>query len=138
MKIRNGFVSNSSSSSFCIWGCHMEFSEMTKKIAAKLSKEMENKLKENGVLEEDEILEDCLSEDFDFAIIYEAVKLIDTNKIASHLAFIRDEDWAYIGRYYTSIKDDETGGEFRDSTTKAIELLFGDQECESIEGTIYN
>ena len=32
MKIRNGFVSNSSSSSFCIYGAALEFSEILEKV----------------------------------------------------------------------------------------------------------
>ena len=32
MKIRNGFVSNSSSSSFCIYGTYIEFDDLMEKI----------------------------------------------------------------------------------------------------------
>ena len=34
MKVRSGFVSNSSSSSFCIYGTYLEFSEIIEKLKA--------------------------------------------------------------------------------------------------------
>lgn len=81
MKIRNGFVSNSSSSSFCIYGVYVD----------SMSKELrENCSKQN---------------------LY--VTSGDPNY---------DEGY-YIGREYSSIKDDETGKQFKDDVKERLQTV---------------
>jgi len=100
MKIRKGFVSNSSSTSFMIYGICLG------------DKNME---------EQDEI--------------EEAIE-------GSDLAFHRGQcdDDVYVGRDYSSIKDDETGAQFKqDVEEKLKELnLLGDHKCGHHEEAWYN
>ena len=99
MKIRNGFVSNSSSSSFCIYGIPLwvsndEFDELYHKI------------------EEDEVA--------------------SSNQV--RVFFTECGNYA-IGRSYQTIRDNETGGEFRTKTKKIIEDFMGvtDINCQDIQ-----
>jgi len=116
MKIRNGFVSNSSSSSFHIYGIELEGSVI---------KEM--------LLEQKIITE----EDLDRYGIWEDIHKLKFGELADYCDY--DGDCVYIGRRYSSIKDDETGKEFKKSATKAVaEFLGKDVECQEYLETIYN
>jgi|WetSurMetagenome_2_1015567.scaffolds.fasta_scaffold142667_4 hypothetical protein len=77
MKIRNGFVSNSSSSSFLIYGSFITDSQI------------------NGISRE--VLE----------------KIIEDNKLDIETFFGEGDDYQYIGKSWDSIKDDETGKQFK-------------------------
>lgn len=102
MKIRNGFVSNSSSSSFHIYGVEMDRDEFQKMILErKLT--TEEKIDEYGL---DEVLYDIVP-GLEGICIYEW-------------------DAVYFGRFYGYIKDDETGKEFRENTTKALKEFLGE------------
>jgi len=102
-KKRLGFVSNSSSSSFCIYGSEID-----------LSKFQENE-------DWDEKVEDFLSK--------------------AGLKFICDGESEYyaVGKSFDSIKDDETGKQFKDGIEEAVKKLFPDQKLrfETCEGEIY-
>jgi len=117
MKIRSGFVSNSSSSSFCIYGTSMDFGEVIEKV-----KEM-NILTEDEmeqIEEDDSLLEEYLSDKTDLAIYV-------------------NEDQFWMGRSWASIKDDETGAQFKESVKAEVEKLFGaDLECGTHEEEIQN
>jgi len=82
MKIREGFVSNSSSSSFCIFGISLNTSDYED------INELERKAKEEGL----------------------EVKWTPWDTIA-------------IGRSYSSIKDDETGLQFKESVKEKLNKL---------------
>lgn len=99
MKIRNGFVSNSSSSSFLIYGA--EISEI----------DFPNK---------DEILDSEKWQD---------------------LSFERQPDceYVYVGISWGSVKDDETGLQFKQRVEKQIKEMCGqDIACETISAAWYD
>jgi hypothetical protein len=50
-----------------------------------------------------------------------------------------DGGCVFIGRSYRTLKDDETGGEFKQSAESAIKEIFGkEKKCEEFMETIYN
>ena len=115
MKTRNGFVSNSSSTSFCIYGINIDLAGMIEKIKA------------TNLFSEDEIEE--MEEENDFWKIEEKI----------NMEFYQDydnEDF-YIGRSWSSIGDDQTGREFKEETETKLKEIFGeDIECYTIEEVI--
>jgi len=119
MKIRNGFVSNSSSSSFCIYGAYMDTDELVEK------------MKNLGTLSEEELeqLEDEGSWYIE-EIIYKKVE---------DLSIYQSEGDLWIGRDFTTIGDDETGKQFKESVEKNLETLLGEKvDCSTHEEEIYS
>jgi hypothetical protein len=100
MKTRNGFVANSSSVSFCIYGVCIDKGAMKKYFP-----------------NSEDIYED-LEE------ILKPFKTID---------FWNPEyyDCYYIGRSYDTIKEDETGKEFKNSTEKDIKKALNLPETDT-------
>ena len=88
MKIRKGFVSNSSTTSFCIYGACFQ--------------------------DVDDDLQDKLEE-------------IDSSK-SNDLEISRGEydGTMYLGREWSSMTNDETGKQFKESIEKEITRLFGE------------
>lgn len=84
MKIRYGFVSNSSSTSFCIYGKLVSNNEFTEEKKDKIE------------------------------------------KIGLYTHYEQDGEGMYVGREFSTIKDNETGKEFKDSTLKLIQEIFPD------------
>jgi len=119
MKIRNGFVSNSSSSSFCIYGASMDFEDVVKKI------------KESKLIPEDEL--ERLEEDDEW---YELGEILEEKL---ELSTYQSDDNFWIGKSWSSIGDDETGRQFKDNIKTKLEGIFGsDIECGTHEEEIYN
>jgi len=114
MKIRNGFVSNSSSSSFCIYGISMEPDEMTEK------------LQKLGLMGKDD------------NNIYEwpycdKGKILEQNNIKIESGH-PDAGYIYFGREWKSIKDNETGKEFKENVEKSLNKIFKeDMKCFTYE-----
>jgi len=121
MKIRNGFVSNSSSSSFCIYGATLEFGEILEK------------LNESKYFTEKEL--EKFDDDDE---IYEIGEFIRKKTVLSvHMDSENDSIW--IGKEWSTIGDDETGREFKESVKVEIEKILGsDVECDTYDETIYN
>ena len=104
MKIRSGFVSNSSSSSFCVYGSY--------------------------------IAESVFEAVYDDA---NKIKILEQFDIDEHGNPDCYEDTTMVGRRFTSIKDDETGGEFKKKTSEAMKKLFGeDTECSTCKEGWYD
>ena len=100
MKIRNGFVSNSSSSSFCIYGVYLEEGDIGQKLLDTLELE-----KYEGRLEVSEAIAD---------------KFNLTTSCGPYGC-----DGIYIGLSWDSIKDDQTGLQFKNEVKAKIKELTG-------------
>ena len=131
MKIRMGFVSNSSSSSFCIWGVCIDsekeikdrflqsgfLKEYEKEIIARM-----NKYATEKITNLDDIFEDGIGEVFYF--LREILENIP--------GFGEIHEWNpdgsghYIGKSFSSIKDDETGKDFKKNTEEIIKKMLGE------------
>ena len=115
MKIRTGFVSNSSSSSFCIFGIRLEASD------------------EDFFNPPTEESEDGYVDDSEY---WEKLQA-KAEKLGLEFHHDYECESVYVGRAYSSIKDKETGKEFRDSTKEKVQKFLGKKmKCESIEETI--
>jgi hypothetical protein len=100
MKTRQGFVSNSSTTSFCIYGICVSSSE----------------IKEFLKLEDEE-------RDL-YGALEEAMK---EKKVSLYFQANYDGDEYYIGQEFSSIGDEETGKEFKKRTMEDVNTLFDGQ-----------
>jgi len=114
-------VSNSSSSSFCIFGACVEVDELVEKLK-KSSSLTEEELEELEEMEEnDELWE---------------IGGILTKKTG--LSVYNDEDTFWIGKEWQYIRDDETGGEFKKNIETQLEKILGPVDCTTHEEEIYS
>lgn len=105
MKVRHGFVSNSSTSSFLIYGTCIDASDL------------------QSMFPDDE-------EPFEH--IEELLK--GTGLIYHYGPY--DADTCYVGRSWDSVKDDETGKQFKASVKAAVDKVFKkEMTCETHEET---
>lgn len=118
MKVRAGFVSNSSSSSFCIYGTSMEFDEVIEKI------------KESNLIPQEEL--DRLEEEDEW---YELGEILE-EKLG--LSTYQSDDNFWIGKEWSSIDDDETGRQFKENVKSKLEKAFGPTDCDTYDEEIYN
>ena len=111
MKIRTNFVSNSSSTSFMIFGIRLFETDLEKLTNTGYIKDHYETEKGEQLLNETDIglVNDC------------------------------DGNVNWIGRCYSTIKDDETGKQFKESTIIKISTLLGkDVSCSLISESWYN
>lgn len=113
MKLRLGFISNSSSTSFCIFGVCIDTDDIDKIL----------NLVEDGDNDNYDLREEALE------------KLCDK----TNLTFINEgeSDQVFLGRNYTSIKNDETGKQFKTSVIETLKDIGITQKCETHEEVIY-
>ena len=103
MKVRNGFVSNSSSSSFMIYGVCLEDEELRTRLAAPLT--------------ESEDDDEYYGDD-----VYELTeKLSEETGLEVHI----NEGYNWIGLSYSDIGDDETGLQFKQRVQKLLDEHLG-------------
>lgn len=110
MKIRNGFVSNSSTSSFCIYGTYVS-EKVVKDILAKREK----------VVEENK--DDDYNDDY---CIYELLEGLLSKSGLDFYTMPYDDDGAYVGKSWASIKDEQTGLQFKQSVKDKVKEIFGE------------
>lgn len=103
MKIRNGFVSNSSSSSFLIFG---------------KSFDGVNFLKNN------EKVKEMIDDDEDIYEIMESVFPWSSKKVIEY-HMMEYDDTIYVGQSWDKVKDDETGLQFKQRTVDEINNICG-------------
>ena len=109
MKIRQGFVSNSSTTSFTIYGAYITPDD---------AKAVVGEVKGNARW----TLESKLDKGFSCEGRYDD-----------------DSDGFWVGRSWDSVRDDETGAQFKKSVEDAIEKLFGKKlPCETHEDAWYD
>ena len=120
MKVRTGFVSNSSSSSFCIYGTIIEDSTENREMLLKFLEEKCNVSKED--LENLREVEDMSEIGYE---VEEQLKDLSSDYY---------DDSLYLGRSWRSVKDDETGMQFKESIEKKLKEILGDKiKCDTHE-----
>ena len=107
MKIRNGFVSNSSTSSFLIYGILLDEDEIKKAL---------------NIQDGDGEDEDGYGDDI-YEMLEDVFKKEKIQGYGWHNPY--DDDGWYIGKSWGSVKNDETGKQLKDTIEKDLKLLFG-------------
>ena len=145
MKIRNGFVSNSSSSSFAVYGAEentdsKKFIRLLKELSVeKYNEYMRYFVRDNEDINIDDIDELLKNDEFieyiedDFGEL--AYYICDA--IGDGYEHFITEDTCIIGKNYNNIGDDETGGQFRNSVLESLKQL-GATKCQYYEEVSYN
>lgn len=110
MKIRNGFVSNSSSSSFCIYG-----SRISNKNFAVLSSKLGYDITEEDVTIAEESDDDILE-----SMIADVNESLSNQKFISEVVRDGSNRDIYIDRYFKDMRDDETYGQFKRSVDDVL------------------
>ena len=121
MKVRTGFVSNSSSSSFLIYGIAVEDIDTLKKSLSKTTPKADEEVEEG---DEDN---------------YEFLETLLDKPEAEGLEYHVSDYCNWIGASWDTVGDDETGAQFKKRVELSIKQLLGKKmKCETIGEVIYN
>ena len=132
MKRRMGFVSNSSSSSFCIYGVAIEESKLFESEAFKntLKRLTEEKNQDSDeTMTEDEV--------FEYYGVWEILEYMEFGK---GMGFWSPEGYGkiFVGRSWSSIDDDQTGKQFKEQTESILkEALGGELKFDTHQEAYY-
>ncbi len=126
MKIRTGFVSNSSSSSFCLYGCTFNTTSITKSMLT------DEAIK---LLEEKEfVLEDPNDEDSSYYDSYEVLAALGGGQMCG------EEDYFVAGEAPWEMKADETRSQFEERVRNQVRMYFKDadkfEQYKNVLGTV--
>ena len=116
MKIRNGFVSNSSSSSFCIYGSSFDLYDFMRECKL-VDDEMREKYEEDGEY-------------------WEITEMIEKKTGLEIHVYEDGELW--IGKSWSSIGDDETGKDFKENVENIMKENFDVSDCHTYEESWYS
>jgi len=105
MKIRNGFISNSSTCSFLIYGVCLSKEEISKY----LKEDFLNELNE----EEKKEMESLSS-----------IKWILENKLNLSVSRADSDEYFFIGKSWSGVRDDQTGFQFKEEIKEIINKAF--------------
>lgn len=139
MKIRNGFVSNSSSSSFCIYGICTEEDKIKEALISK------------GFATEEE-LDDGISEYLEIwgyesrkqkgTLTPEDIQNNERKFFKAEENFVGrspgESDYVYLGVPWHLIRDDETGKQFKERIENKLKQLFENVKCSTHSEAWYN
>ena len=136
MKTRNGFVSNSSTSSFCIFGVSMGDDEFRKFVDRNMQLILAHTAKSKWMKEvkTEEDLKQWQEEKGYYG------DLLHTLAEGVGLEAYYPPDWemVFIGASWPSILDDETGAQFKERVAAMVAQLFPDAVCGTHQEGYYS
>jgi hypothetical protein len=115
MKTRGQFVSNSSSSSFLVYGIYEDFDTLRELVGGSHGDDQN----------EDDVYEQMYG-------------LLRSHTEDTDLSYTVGEEEAWVGISYGDIKENETGKQFKQRVEAEMKKAFGKKvKCEKHEGIIY-